>query len=59
MSTTNMDHLRITSRLRIPTYNQTQINALTSLSTGTIVFNTSIGRLQFWDGSEWKVNSAA
>jgi len=59
MSTTNMDHLRITSRLRIPTYNQTQINALTSLSTGTIVFNTSIGRLQYWDGSEWKLNSVA
>lgn len=59
MSTTNMDHLRITSRLRIPTYNQTQINALTNLSTGTLVFNTSIGRLQFWDGSEWKLNSLA
>lgn len=36
----------------VPSYNQDEIDALTP-TTNIIVFNSTTGTLQFWNGSEW------
>ena len=57
MSTTNVNILNISSGLKIPALNQTQINNLGTVEKGRAVFNTSVNRVQFWDGTQWKFAS--
>jgi hypothetical protein len=44
---------------RIPSYTTTERNALSSPPTGLLILNSSIGRLQQWDGFSWVTQSSA
>lgn len=41
------------NRLVLGTYTTTQRNALSSLVTGTLIYNTTNSRIECWDGSTW------
>ena len=39
----------------IPSYTTTQRNAITSIATGELVYNSDDSRLQIYNGSSWQV----
>lgn len=53
MSTLNAGTLNVTEKLNLPTYNVSQRDALSGVSTGFMIFNTEENVVQVWNGTEW------
>jgi len=53
MSNLNVDNLNISSRLSLPNYTSAQRTALTSVATGTLIYNTTDEVVEIYDGTAW------
>ena len=53
MSTLNAGTLNITGTLQLPSYTNSQRNAL-SASAGMMIYNSEEGGIEVYDGTEWK-----
>ncbi len=59
MSTLQAGTLNVTGALNLPNYTTTQRDALSSPATGTIIFNTTDGVIEIYDGTEWTATAGA
>ena len=42
-------------QLILPNYTTTQRDAMVGVEAGTIIYNTTTSKINFWNGSTWKV----
>lgn len=52
MSTINADFINVGNRIQLPTYTETQRDALTA-ETGMLIFNTDSKIVELYDGTKW------
>ena len=52
MSTLNVGILNSNNRIKLPTYTETQRNAL-SLEQGLLIFNSTASEVEFYNGASW------
>ena len=59
MSTLNAGTLNVTGALNLPNYTTAQRNAISSPATGLMIYNSTDGAIEIWDGTEWTAASGS
>lgn len=55
----HVQDLYINQRCNLPSYTTTQRDALSGMQAGTVIFNSSTGKLNFYTGSVWEAITSA